>query len=129
MCSITLTIEQDPANLGINRSIQKRRSWRSFDRAGVGDEIVVRLSNALLTHPFHRDCWLTDATTRWKVKLGFAFRNVRSDIDGPIKRSLDCIMQGFQKAGIDFDDRAIVDLEVYKATSDRPHLIIMVEVV
>ena len=46
------------------------------------------------------------------IAMTFAFPNMRCDLDGPLKHSLDAIQHGLQKAGHAFDDRSIWEIHL-----------------
>lgn len=65
------------------------------------------------------------------VSLEFPFTSSRSDVDGPIKRTIDAVQQGVRAAYPDekWDDKAVTQVLAKKVAKSRPFRITMFDAV
>jgi Holliday junction resolvase RusA-like endonuclease len=65
-----------------------------------------------------------DRRVRLKVSIWFTFNDMRADVDGPSKRTLDAIA-----AGLEFNDNRVDELTLVRSSVGPPGIVAVVETV
>lgn len=60
------------------------------------------------------------------VRLYFPFRSRRSDVDGPIKRTIDAVQKGFRAVdpGSKWDDRNVEKVSAERVHKEHPFIVV-----
>lgn len=114
MDTLCLEIDVDPVQISVNRHFKNRSAVPPGVRLGM-DQVVKETRNQIESQGF-----TVGETDLLSMTFDFYFRTWSGDIDNPIKRSIDAIMEGINQPGIArVDDKRIVDLHVRKRIAAR----------
>jgi Holliday junction resolvase RusA-like endonuclease len=123
MNSFYVVSQTDPANLAINIKHRDSSHLPASVKKAQNDLVI-----EIKAHLIEQDAeWVDDPDKIYKVKMEFGFKNIRSDIDGPVKRVLDAIQMALVARGHKWDDAMVYDLIVSKYGAKNPRINIWVE--
>lgn len=112
----------DPRNLQVNRRI-KGGHW-------VPTEVKSAMKQLdMLVTPWFNAGWVPTKTSLYSVTLSYTFPTMRSDLDGPVKRTLDAVFGAMRReTNSPFaNDSRVVSLDITKIVGE-PSLSIRLEV-
>ena len=121
---INIQTQIDPRNLQANKRYKHSHVLPTQVRQAM--KRLERMAQDQLSE----SSWLPTPTTRYAVRLSVTFPTANSDIDGPVKRTIDAVFRGMRKAVdmVEVNDLRVVDLHVTKSTGEPGLHIIIFEV-
>ena len=106
--------------LGINRRTGKLVKYAKPDYAAKQDAVIWQVRDAV-----NADGWVVSGTDRYKLTVEVYFvSELRSDLDGPLKATLDCLQRG----GAIWNDNRVMALTLEKLIdAGKPRCEVLVE--